>query len=49
MSALQQLVPVFMVIQFIVVLVGLVAAMVFADPEVSLPTRKPSRRAMTPR
>jgi hypothetical protein len=33
MSILHQLVPVFFVAQFILTLVGLVAAMVFADPQ----------------
>ena len=44
-SALQQLVPMFFVIQFVVVLVGLVTAMVFADPQLSLAIRPPTRRA----
>jgi hypothetical protein len=44
MSALQQLVPMFFVLQFIVVLVALAAAMVLADPELSLVTRRPARR-----
>jgi hypothetical protein len=40
MSALHQVVPMFMLIQFVVVLAALVVAMVFADPQLSLPTRK---------
>ena len=44
MSALQQLVPMFFVLQFIVVLVALAAAMIFADPELSLAARRPPRR-----
>ena len=43
-SALQQLVPMFFMIQFVVVLVGLLTAMVFADPQLSLATRRPTRR-----
>jgi hypothetical protein len=35
-----QLVPMFMLIQFVVVLAALVVAMVFADPQLALPTRK---------
>ena len=46
MSALQQLVPVFFVFQFIIVLVGLVVAMVFADPQVAVPSMRSSRRVL---
>jgi len=46
MRALHLMVPMFFAIQFVVVLAALVAAMVFADPQVPLPARKPSRRDM---
>jgi hypothetical protein len=45
MSALHHLVPIFMMIQFIVVLIALIAATRMADPQLSLPTRKSSRPA----
>ena len=44
MSALRLMVPIFMLIQFFVVLLALVSAMLFADPQAALPTCKPSRR-----
>ena len=43
MSALHLMVPMFFAIQFVVVLVAMVSAMMLADPQVSLPARKPSR------
>lgn len=46
MNALHQMVPMFVLIQFVVVLVALVVAMVFADPQLSLPTRKAPQRVM---
>jgi hypothetical protein len=46
MSALHQMVPMFFLIQFVVVLVALIAATRMADPQLSLPSRKSSRRAM---
>jgi hypothetical protein len=45
MSTLHQMVPMFFLVQFVVVLAALVAAMVFADPQFSLPATKSSRRA----
>jgi hypothetical protein len=39
MRALDLIVPVFFAIQFVVVLVAVVSAMLLADPEVSLPAR----------
>jgi hypothetical protein len=44
MSALHLMVPMFFAIQFVLVLVAMVATMMFADPQVYLPARKPSRR-----
>jgi len=44
MSALHQMVPMFFMIQFVVVLVALVASMLFAGPEFSLPAGKSPRR-----
>jgi hypothetical protein len=46
MSVLHQMVPILFVIQFVLVLLALVSAMLFADPQVSLPARKSSRRDM---
>jgi len=46
LSALHQIVPIFLLVQFIVVLVALIAATRMADPQLSLPTRKSSRRVM---
>lgn len=46
MIAPHQVVPMFFLIQFIVVLVALVAAMLMADSQFSLPPRKSSRRAI---
>jgi hypothetical protein len=43
MSVLHHMVPILMFIQFIVVLVAVVAAMLLADPQCSLPARKSSR------
>jgi nitrogen fixation/metabolism regulation signal transduction histidine kinase len=45
MSVLHQMVPMFFLIQFVVVLVALVVAMLFADSQFSLPARKSCRRA----
>lgn len=47
MSVIHQMVPMFFLIQFAVVLVTLIAAMLWADPQFSLPARKSSRRAPT--
>jgi hypothetical protein len=47
MSTLNQMAPMFFLIQFLVVLLALVAATRLADPQFSLRTRKSSRRAMT--
>jgi hypothetical protein len=47
MSALHQVVPMFLLIQFVVVLVALVSAMVLADRQYSIPARKSSRNAVT--
>jgi hypothetical protein len=44
MSALHQMVPMFFLIQFVVVLVALVVAMLLADLQFSLPARKSSHR-----
>jgi hypothetical protein len=46
MSTLHQIALVFFLIQFVVVLVALIAATRLADPQLSLPTRKFSRRDM---
>ena len=46
MSALHQMVPMFFVIQFVVVLVALVASMLLAEPQFSLPARRSFRRAI---
>ena len=45
MSVLHQMVPMFFLIQFVVVLLALVVSMFFADSQVSLPARKSRRRA----
>jgi hypothetical protein len=44
MNALHLLVPMFLAIQFVLVLVALVSAMLFADPQVPFPVRKSSGR-----
>jgi len=44
MSALQLIVPMFLAIQFVLVLVALVSALLFAGPPAALPARQPSRR-----
>jgi hypothetical protein len=46
MSALHQMVPVFFLIQFVIVLVALVAAILMVDSQFSLPAKKSSRRAI---
>jgi hypothetical protein len=46
MSALHLIVPMFLAIEFVLVLLALVAAKLFADPQVSLPTRKSSGRGV---
>jgi hypothetical protein len=46
LSALHQMVPMFFLIQFVVVLVALVVAMLLADSQFSLPAKKSSRRRM---
>jgi hypothetical protein len=47
MGTLHQVVLMFFLIQFLVVLVALIAATRLADPQCSFPTRKSSRRVMT--
>jgi hypothetical protein len=44
MSALHQMVPMFFLIQFVVVLVALIAATRMGDPQLSIPARKSPRR-----
>lgn len=44
MHALHSVVPMFMLIQFFVVLAALVSAMLFADPQATLPAQQASRR-----
>jgi hypothetical protein len=44
MSALHSVVPMFMLIQFLVVLIALVSAMLFADPQAALLACKSSRQ-----
>ena len=44
MSALHLLVPIFFVIQFVVVLLALVSTMLFADPQMAFSVYQPSRR-----
>jgi len=46
MSTLHQMALMFFLIQFVVVLVALIAATRVADPQLSLPTKKFSRRVM---
>ncbi|MFZ0961189.1 MAG: hypothetical protein WAO35_09815 [Terriglobia bacterium] len=46
MSMLHQIAPVFLLIQFLVVLAALIAATRFADPQISLPRKKLFRRLM---
>jgi len=46
MSAVHQLVPMIILVQFAVVLMAIVTAMLMADPNCSIPTRKSSRRAI---
>ena len=41
MNALHQMIPMFSRLQFVLMLTSLVAAMLFADPQVSLPTGSP--------
>ena len=48
MSVLHQMVPMFFLIQFVVVLMALVVAMLFADSQFSLPARR-SRHSATSR
>jgi uncharacterized membrane protein len=45
MSALHEMVPMFLLIQFVVVLVALVVAMLFADSQFSLPAKRSRHRA----
>ena len=47
MSVMHQLVPMFMLIQFLVVLAGLVAGTRLGDPQFLFRTRKPSCRALS--
>ncbi|HTS70887.1 MAG TPA: hypothetical protein VMO17_18035 [Terriglobia bacterium] len=46
MSTVPQIAMIFFLIQFIVVLVALIAATRMADPQLSLPTRKLSQRLL---
>jgi hypothetical protein len=46
MSVLHQMGPIFLLIQFVVVLVALVSALLMTDPHVPLLSRRSSRRAM---
>ena len=46
MTILHQMVPMFFLIQFVVVLVGLAAAMLWVDPQFVLPACKTSCRAV---
>jgi len=48
MTTLHQMAPMFFLIQFLAVLLALVAATRLADPQFKLHTRKSSRRAVTP-
>ena len=48
MGTLHHLAPMFFLIQFLVVLLALVAATRLADPQFSLRHRKSSRPSMTP-
>ena len=45
MNVLHQMVPMVLAIEFVLVFAAIVAAMVFPDPQLSNPTRKPSRHA----
>jgi hypothetical protein len=45
MRILNQIIPMFLLIQFLVVLVGLVAAMLSTDPQASLPGSRRARGA----
>ena len=49
MSALHQIVPIVLLVQFFVILGGMAVAMICAAPETLLPGRKASRRLITPR
>jgi len=44
MSALHLLVPIFFLIQFVLVLLALVSAMLLADPQIALSVYQPSHR-----
>jgi hypothetical protein len=46
MSALHQMVPMFFLIQFVVVLVALIVAMLLADSQFYLPARRSARHRM---
>ena len=46
-SVVHQLVPMFMLIQFLVVLAGLVAGTRLGDPQFLFRARKPSRRVLS--
>jgi len=48
MSALHQMVPMFFLIQFVVVLIALAVAMLWADPQCLVPSRKVSHGVATP-
>jgi hypothetical protein len=47
MSVLHHTVLMFFFVQFVTVIAAMLGAMVFANPEFSLPSLKPSRRAIT--
>jgi len=47
MNALHQMVPMFFLIQFFVVLIALTVAMLWADPQCSVPPRKNPHGAAT--
>ena len=48
MSALHQIVPMFFLIQFVVVLIALTVAMLWADPQRLVPARKDSHGVAAP-
>ena len=48
MSVLHQMVPLFFLIQFVVVLIALTLAMLWADPQCSVPARKVSHGVAAP-
>jgi hypothetical protein len=48
MSALHQMVPMFFLIQFVMVLIALTVAMLWADPQCSVPAKKVPHGVGTP-